>query len=45
MAGMNLSDRQNDFTKGSIAGNILRLSGPMTLALLINLLYSVVDRM
>ncbi len=42
---MNLSDRQNDFTKGSIAGNILRLSGPMTLALLINLLYSVVDRM
>ncbi|NLO46918.1 MAG: MATE family efflux transporter [Clostridiales bacterium] len=30
---------------GSLAGNILRLSGPMTLALLINLLYSVVDRM
>lgn len=40
-----MNDRKNDFTKGSIAGNILRLSGPMTLALLINLLYSVVDRM
>jgi putative MATE family efflux protein len=42
---MILDNRQNDFTRGSLAGNILKLSGPMTLALLINLLYSVVDRM
>ena len=35
---------KNDFSKGSIAGNILRLALPMTLAQLINVLYSVVDR-
>lgn len=40
-----MNERKNDFSKGSLAGNILRLSGPMTLALFINLLYSVVDRM
>ena len=35
----------NDFPKGSVAGNILRLALPMTVAQLINVLYSVVDRM
>ena len=40
-----MNKRKNDYSKGSLAGNILRLSGPMTLALFINLLYSVVDRM
>ena len=35
----------NDFSKGSVAENILRLALPMTVAQLINVLYSVVDRM
>lgn len=35
---------ENDFSKGSIARNILNLALPMTLAQLINVLYSVVDR-
>lgn len=35
---------KNDFTKGSIAKNILNLALPMTLAQLINLLYNIVDR-
>ncbi|SHO50793.1 MATE family efflux transporter [Anaerocolumna xylanovorans] len=35
---------QNDFTKGSIIETILRLALPMTLAQLINVLYSVIDR-
>lgn len=34
----------NDFSKGSIARNILGLALPMTLAQLINVLYSIVDR-
>ena len=34
----------NDFSKGSIISNILRLSIPMTLAQLINVLYCIVDR-
>lgn len=34
----------SDFSKGSVAGRILRLALPMTLAQLINLLYSIVDR-
>lgn len=36
---------KNDFSQGSLTGNILRLAGPMTLALVVNTLYSVVDRM
>ena len=36
---------QGEFAKGSVAGNILRLAIPMTVAQLINVLYSVVDRM
>ena len=35
---------KNDFSKGSIVGNILRLALPMTLAQLINVLYNIVDR-
>ena len=38
-------ERKNDFSKGSIPRNILTLAAPMTLAQLINVLYSVVDRM
>lgn len=37
-------DKKNDFTKGSIAGNIIKLALPMTVAQLINVLYSVIDR-
>ena len=33
-----------DFSKGSLTGNILRLAGPMMVALLVNMLYSIVDR-
>ena len=36
---------RNDFTKGSMSRNIIRLAMPLTVALLINLLYSIVDRM
>ena len=35
---------KNDFSIGSISGNILRLALPMTAAQLINVLYNVVDR-
>lgn len=35
---------KNDFTKGSVANNIVKLAFPMTLAQLINILYNVVDR-
>ena len=38
------SSASNDFSKGSIARNILSLALPMTLAQLINVLYSIVDR-
>lgn len=36
---------KNDFSKGSIPKNILSLAAPMTVAQLINILYSIVDRM
>lgn len=39
-----MADRQNDFSKGSIPGNIMSLALPMTAAQLVNVLYSVVDR-
>ena len=44
---MNITDttQKNDFSKGSVPGNILRLALPMTFAQLINVLYSVIDRM
>lgn len=35
---------QNDFTKGNMAYDILKLSIPMTIAQIINVLYSLVDR-
>lgn len=35
----------SDFSQGSVSSNILRLALPMTVAQLINVLYSVVDRM
>ncbi len=38
------AQNQNDFSQGSLVGNILRLAGPMTLALVVNTLYSIVDR-
>lgn len=37
-------EEKNDFSRGSIAGNILSLALPMTLAQLINVLYSIVER-
>lgn len=42
---MHMQTTQTDFSKGSIPRNILRLAVPMILAQLINVLYSVVDRM
>ena len=36
---------QNDFSRGSMARNIVRMAVPMTAAQLINILYNVVDRM
>ena len=34
----------NDFSKGSVVQNIIKLAIPMTMAQLINVLYSIVDR-
>lgn len=42
---MMAGQQKSGFSKGSVPGNILRLAGPMTVAQLINVLYSVVDRM
>lgn len=36
--------RENDFSQGSVARNIIELALPMTIAQLINVLYNVVDR-
>ncbi len=36
--------QENDFSQGSVSGNIMSLAVPMTLAQLVNVLYSVVDR-
>ena len=36
---------QNDFSRGSMAQNILQMALPMTVAQLINILYNIVDRM
>ena len=38
-------EQKNDFGKGSVSSNILKMAVPMTLAQLINVLYNVVDRM
>lgn len=37
-------NKNNDFSKGSVVSNILKLAVPMTLAQLVNVLYNVVDR-
>ncbi|MFQ8719998.1 MATE family efflux transporter [Enterocloster sp.] len=37
--------KTNDFSQGSVVGNILKLAVPMTLAQLINVLYNIVDRL
>ncbi len=39
-----MADPRNDFSKGSIPRAILSLAAPMTLAQLVNVLYSLVDR-
>lgn len=39
-----MAGEKNDFSKGSIVGNIINLAIPMTLAQLINVLYNIVDR-
>ena len=39
-----MSQRKNDFSVGSIPKNILSMALPMTVAQLVNVLYSVVDR-
>lgn len=39
-----MADRRNDFSQGSISKAILSLAVPMTAAQLVNILYSVVDR-
>ena len=39
-----MEKQENDFSKGSVMANILRLAVPMTLAQLINVLYNIVDR-
>lgn len=39
-----MTNTSNDFTKGNVVGNIMKLAIPMTLAQLINVLYSIVDR-
>lgn len=40
-----MQNKTNDFTQNSMAHNIMSLAIPMTLAQLINVLYSLVDRM
>lgn len=37
-------EKQNDFTRGSMSRNIMKLAMPMMAAQLINVLYNVVDR-
>ncbi len=39
-----MADTKNDFSKGNVVENILKLALPMTLAQLINVLYNIVDR-
>ncbi len=40
-----MKQQQNDFARGSIPSNIMRLAIPMIFAQLINVLYNIVDRM
>lgn len=41
---MDSNASKNDFSKGSVVGNIVSLALPMTLAQLINVLYNIIDR-
>ena len=38
-------EQKNDFSRGSVVKNILKLALPMTLAQLINVMYNIVDRL
>ena len=40
-----MTEQKNDFSQGSVARNILSMAVPMTVAQVLNVLYSVVDRM
>lgn len=44
MAQLPSPNTKTDFSQGSLTANILRLAGPMMVALLVNTLYSIVDR-
>ena len=44
MSSSQTDSRKNDFSKGSVIQNILKLALPMTLAQFINVLYNIVDR-
>lgn len=37
-------EQKNDFAQGSVAGNIIHMAVPMTVAQILNLLYNIVDR-
>ncbi len=39
-----MAETKNDFSKGNIVENILKLALPMTMAQLINVLYNIIDR-
>ena len=39
-----MKKQTGDFASGSVLARIVQIAGPMTLALLINVLYNVVDR-
>lgn len=40
-----MTEQKNDFSQGSVAGNILSMAVPMTVAQILNILYNLVDRM
>ena len=42
--GQEMEQKKNDFSKGSVAGCILSMALPMMMAQIVNILYSVVDR-
>ena len=45
MGASNQRRNKGDFAQGSVASNVLRMAGPMTLAQIITVLYNMVDRM
>ena len=40
-----MEEQKNDFGQGSVAGNIMAMAVPMTVAQILNVLYNIVDRM